>query len=62
MSQSVRCEVCFFQGGVGLMGMYERVKKLGGTIHIVSTKLGTTIKAQLPFMEVRESSAAATLS
>ena len=45
-----------------MMGMYERVKKLGGTIQIVSTKLGTTINAQLPFMEMRESSAAAALS
>jgi signal transduction histidine kinase len=62
MPQEVLCEVGKGQGGVGLMGMYERVKKLGGTIQIVSGKLGTTIKAQLPFMEVRESSAAAGLS
>ena len=61
MSQEVLYEVGKGQGGVGLMGMHERVKKLGGTIHIVSTKLGTTIKAQLPFMEMRESSAAAAL-
>jgi two-component system NarL family sensor kinase len=62
MSQEVLSEVGKGQGGVGLMGMYERVKKLGGTIQIVSTKLGTTINAQLPFMEMRESSAAAALS
>jgi two-component system, NarL family, sensor kinase len=62
VSQEVLREVGKGQGGVGLMGMYERVKKLDGTIHIVSTKLGTTIKAQLPFMEIRESSAAAALS
>jgi signal transduction histidine kinase len=61
MSQEMLHEVGKGQGGVGLMGMYERVKKLGGTIHIVSTQLGTTIKAQLPFMEIRESSAAAAL-
>jgi signal transduction histidine kinase len=61
MSQEMLREVGKGQGGVGLMGMYERVKKLGGTILIVSTKLGTTIKAQLPFMEMRESSAAAAL-
>src|SRR6202022_1781358 len=62
MSQEVLREVGKGQGGVGLMGMYERVKKLGGTIHIVSGTLGTTIKAQLPFMDVREPSAAAALS
>jgi signal transduction histidine kinase len=62
MSQEVLSEVGKGQGGVGLMGMYERVKKLGGTIQIVSNKLGTTIKAQLPFMEMRESSAAAALT
>ncbi len=61
MSQEALCDVGKGQGGVGLMGMYERVKKLGGTIHIVSTELGTTIKAQLPFMEVRESSAESAL-
>ena len=45
------------QGGVGLMGMYERVKKLGGRIHIDSGALGTTITAELP-VENRESTAA----
>jgi signal transduction histidine kinase len=62
MPQEVLSEVGKGQGGIGLMGMYERVKKLGGTIQIVSSKLGTTIKAQLPFMDMRESSAAAALS
>ena len=62
MSQEVLREVGKGQGGIGLMGMYERVKKLGGTIHIVSGKLGTTIKAQLPFMKMRDSSAAAGLT
>ena len=46
------------QGGVGLMGMYERVKKLGGTIHINSGESGTTIKAELPFMDRRQASTA----
>ncbi|MDP9147817.1 MAG: sensor histidine kinase [Acidobacteriota bacterium] len=46
------------QGGVGLMGMYERVKKLGGTIQIDSGSLGTTIKALLPFAESAGVSAA----
>jgi signal transduction histidine kinase len=62
MPQEVLSEVGKGQGGIGLMGMYERVKKLGGTIQIVSGKLGTTIKAQLPFMDMRESTAAAALS
>jgi len=50
------------QGGAGLMGMYERVKELGGTIHIDSGSLGTTIKAELPFLERPESNAAGALS
>jgi signal transduction histidine kinase len=45
------------QGGVGLTGMYERVKKLGGRMHIDSGALGTTIKAELPIQN-RESTAA----
>jgi signal transduction histidine kinase len=45
------------QGGVGLMGMYERIKKLGGRIHIDSSALGTTITAELPIQN-RESTAA----
>jgi signal transduction histidine kinase len=50
------------RGGVGLMGMYERVKKLGGTIHIDSGERGTTIKAELPLGEARESSASAAMN
>ena len=61
MSEEILSNVGKGQGGVGLMGMYERVKKLGGQIHIDSGKLGTTIKAVLPFMNLRESSAAAAL-
>jgi signal transduction histidine kinase len=49
------------QGGVGLMGMYERVKKLGGRIHIDSGGLGTTIKAELPFADHRKSSMTAAM-
>jgi signal transduction histidine kinase len=61
MSEEILSNVGKGQGGVGLMGMYERVKKLGGQIHIDSGGLGTTIKADLPFMNLRESSAAAAL-
>jgi signal transduction histidine kinase len=61
MPAEVLREVGKGQGGVGLMGMYERVKKLGGTIRIDSGDHGTTIKAELPFMESRESNAAAAL-
>ena len=43
------------------MGMYERVKKLGGTIHIDSGDWGTTIKAKLPFVAQKEPNAAAAL-
>lgn len=58
MSQDVLFNVAKGQGGVGLMGMYERVKKLGGSIHIDSGVSGTTIKAELPVQQRYESSAA----
>jgi len=56
MSKEVLCTVVKGQGGVGLMGMYERVKQLGGTIHIDSDETGTTINAELPIHERQESS------
>lgn len=34
--------------GVGIRGMRERVRQLGGTIDIASTPAGTTVKASLP--------------
>ncbi len=58
MTREMLCDVVKGQGGVGLMGMYERVKKLGGTIHIDSSATGTTIKAALPIQQPRESNAA----
>jgi signal transduction histidine kinase len=61
MPAEVLAEVGKGQGGIGLMGMYERVKKLGGNIHIASDDMGTTIRAELPVAEERESSAAAGL-
>jgi signal transduction histidine kinase len=61
MPAEVLREVGKGQGGVGLMGMYERVKKLGGNIHIASDERGTTVKAELPLADGRESSTAAGL-
>jgi signal transduction histidine kinase len=61
MPQEVLRDVGRGQGGLGLMGMYERVKKLGGTIHINSGNLGTTIKAELPFTDSQQSSVPATM-
>ena len=50
------------QGGIGLMGMYERIKKLGGTIHIDSGSTGTTIKAELPLGQNRGANTAGAFS
>ena len=57
MTKDMLFNVAKGQGGVGLMGMYERVKKLGGTIHIDSGELGTTIKAELPIPKPESSAA-----
>jgi signal transduction histidine kinase len=61
MPEEVLRDVSRGQGGVGLMGMYERVKKLGGSIHIDSGDSGTTISAALPLADNRQSSAAAAM-
>jgi signal transduction histidine kinase len=61
MPAEVLRDVSRGQGGVGLMGMYERVKKLGGSIHIDSGNSGTTINAALPLTDNRQSSAAAAM-
>lgn len=42
------------RGGVGLLGMRERVKKLGGSILIESGGDGTKIRAELPVGELAE--------
>jgi two-component system, NarL family, sensor kinase len=48
MAPDVLDDVKEGRGGVGLLGMRERVKKLGGTISIDSGAAGTTITAELP--------------
>ena len=40
--------------GVGLAGIRERVKELGGTLEILSNQKGTTIKASVPISERTE--------
>jgi signal transduction histidine kinase len=37
--------------GVGLAGIRERVKELGGTLEILSSREGTTLKASLPLTD-----------
>jgi signal transduction histidine kinase len=37
--------------GVGIAGMRERVRQLGGTLEISSTSRGTCVKAVLPITE-----------
>ncbi len=35
--------------GVGILGMRERLKQLGGSLRIASTATGTTVEARLPY-------------
>jgi two-component system, NarL family, sensor kinase len=39
--------------GVGLRGMNERVRQLGGTLELFSTEAGTTVSATLPLSETK---------
>jgi len=39
--------------GVGLRGMNERMRQLGGELEIVSSKGGTTVRAMLPMEDHR---------
>ena len=41
-------------GGVGLRGMQERIRQLGGTLEIDSTQGGTTVRATLPIPHVSQ--------
>ena len=43
--------------GVGLRGMYERVRELGGRFEIASTGMGTTVSAVLPLQRPDEKKA-----
>jgi len=43
--------------GVGLRGMYERVRELGGRFEIESTGMGTTVSAVLPLQRPEEKEA-----
>jgi signal transduction histidine kinase len=36
------------QLGVGLRGMNERMRQLGGTLELTSTKEGTIVRAMVP--------------
>ena len=44
-------------GGVGLRGMQERIRQLGGTLEINSSKNGTVVIANLPLPHASNSSA-----
>jgi len=37
--------------GVGLRGMKERIRQLGGNIEVFSTANGTTVRASVPYEE-----------
>lgn len=45
--------------GVGIQGMRERVRELGGTLEICSDKTGTVVLATVPFREALSSAAKA---
>jgi glucose-6-phosphate-specific signal transduction histidine kinase len=38
--------------GVGITGMRERVRQLGGTLEIAKKTPGTLVRAKFPIMEV----------
>jgi PAS domain S-box-containing protein len=40
--------------GVGLRGMRERLRQLGGSLEIISAERGTTIRGKVPFQPVRQ--------
>jgi PAS domain S-box-containing protein len=44
--------------GVGLRGMSERLRQLGGTLKVYSTESGTEVHATLPFKKLQSSTAA----
>jgi signal transduction histidine kinase len=44
------------QAGVGIAGMRERLRHLGGVLEILSGPGGTTVRATLPFTDARPTS------
>jgi signal transduction histidine kinase len=44
-------------GGVGLRGMRERIRRLGGTLAIDSNESGTTVRIRLPIHSGKSASA-----
>jgi signal transduction histidine kinase len=40
--------------GVGLRGMRERLRQLGGSLEILSTAKGTTVRGKVPFQPVQQ--------
>jgi signal transduction histidine kinase len=43
-------------GGVGLRGMRERIRRLGGTLAIDSSEQGTTVTIKLPIQPAKSAS------
>jgi signal transduction histidine kinase len=44
--------------GVGLRGMSERLRQLGGTLKVCSTEKGTEVRATVPFKKLQSNTAA----
>jgi signal transduction histidine kinase len=38
--------------GVGLRGMSERLRQLGGTLHVLSNDSGTEVRATVPLQDL----------
>lgn len=49
ISPDVLARISAGQSGVGVTGMRERVRRLGGRFHIESNDRGTTLRVELPF-------------
>jgi signal transduction histidine kinase len=41
--------------GIGITGMRERVRQLGGNLQIISDEAGTLVRAEFPVTELEES-------
>jgi signal transduction histidine kinase len=51
ISKEILRHIASGQSGVGVTGMSERVKQLGGTLWIHSNQHGTTLDVELPFAD-----------